>query len=277
MEAALAKDGLALEAKGQGLVVGTPASYAKFSRLGLTTSAKAFAQRFGQSYAEYETRRFQSSPHRFSPAEREALSERLFPVFANAVSWSQLSLELDGIGLELQSRGKNLVITDGQRRMQIAGIDPLLLTTDLTQRMGMAWADHLASVSGLPPVASSAKPTVRRSTFRTPSHRPQPSAANPNTRAAVPAEKTRTHHRHPWEVDAIDIARAIGTKEQLKQAINKARGQRKARIAAGPLMRQIEEELKEAMKENTSLKPPKPRPRTRTPPRKPPRPPRSGR
>ena len=227
MEEALAAEGLMLEAKSKGLVVGTPASYAKFSRLGLTTSAKALAQRFGQSYGEYETRRFQSSPHRFSQAEREALSERLSPLFINAVSWSLLSLELDGIGLELQSRGKNLVITDGQRRMQIADIDPLLLTTDLTQRMGMAWADHVASVNGAPQVATPAKPTVRHLTFRTPSHRPQPSAPRPNARAVVPAEKARPHHRHPWEVDVIDIARAIGTKEQLKQAINKARGQRK--------------------------------------------------
>ena len=277
VEAAIAAEGLALEAKGQGLVVGTSASYAKFSRLGLTTSAKAMAGQFGQSYAEYEARKFQSPPHRFSQAEREAMSERLLPVFVNAVSWSQLSMELDGIGLELQSRGKNLVITDGQRKMQIADIDPLLSTANLTQRMGMVWADHVASDTGLPLAVPSAKPTLRRSTSRTPANRLQPNAPRPEASAAVPAEEPRTRHRLPWEVDAIDIARAIGTKEQLKQAINEARGQRKARIAAGPLMRQIEEELKEALKESTSLKPPKSRQRPRTPPRKPPCPQRSGR
>lgn len=50
VETALADEGLTLEAKGHGLVVGTPAAYSKFSALGLTTSAKDFEKRFGSSF-----------------------------------------------------------------------------------------------------------------------------------------------------------------------------------------------------------------------------------
>lgn len=46
---AAAQDGLVLEAKGQGLIVGSRRGYVKFSALKLTTSAKGFEERFGRS------------------------------------------------------------------------------------------------------------------------------------------------------------------------------------------------------------------------------------
>lgn len=57
VEAAVANQGLRLEAKGQGLIVGDDESYTKFSALGLTTSAKGFARKFGETFAAYRARR----------------------------------------------------------------------------------------------------------------------------------------------------------------------------------------------------------------------------
>ncbi len=51
LEAAFAEEGQTLETKGLGLVVGNATSYAKFSALGLTSSAKGFEKRFGVPYA----------------------------------------------------------------------------------------------------------------------------------------------------------------------------------------------------------------------------------
>jgi hypothetical protein len=50
VEMAFAEDGLTLEAKGTGMVVGTSQSYTKLSALGLTTSAHDLEKRFGSPY-----------------------------------------------------------------------------------------------------------------------------------------------------------------------------------------------------------------------------------
>ncbi len=70
IEYALAKQGLTLEAKGKGLVAGNRQGYVKFSALGLTTSAKGLARRFGStSDASKATRR----PPLRKPPQRRAL------------------------------------------------------------------------------------------------------------------------------------------------------------------------------------------------------------
>lgn len=65
---------------------------------------------------------------------------------------------------------------------------------------------------------------------------------------------------HAWRkmftVDAVDIARAVGTREQLRHAIQDAVGARKARLSKAPLTKQLEAELQEALKATTSLTPP---------------------
>lgn len=55
VEAAFAEEGLSLQAKGSGLVVGDATSYTKLSALGLTTTAKGFEMRFGGSFAGRRT------------------------------------------------------------------------------------------------------------------------------------------------------------------------------------------------------------------------------
>jgi Relaxase/Mobilisation nuclease domain len=57
VEAAFAEEGLTLEAKGTGLVGGTPASYVKFSALGLTSTAQEFEKRFGGSLVVHQARK----------------------------------------------------------------------------------------------------------------------------------------------------------------------------------------------------------------------------
>lgn len=56
LDAVIAGEGLALEAKGHGLVVGDEESYAKFSALGLTVSAKDCERRFGETFVIYRNR-----------------------------------------------------------------------------------------------------------------------------------------------------------------------------------------------------------------------------
>jgi hypothetical protein len=56
LDAVIAEQGYGLEAKGQGLVVGDQASYAKFSSLGLTVSAKDCERQFGETFTTYRAR-----------------------------------------------------------------------------------------------------------------------------------------------------------------------------------------------------------------------------
>lgn len=72
--------------------------------------------------------------------------------------------------------------------------------------------------------------------------------------------------RSVFEVDAIDIARKIGTRDELRQAVADARAVRKARNARKPLIVQLLAELQERWRATTGLKPPKPRPRRQPPP-----------
>jgi hypothetical protein len=56
LDSIIAGEGLGLEAKGQGLIVGDERSYTKFSSLGLTVSAKDCERRFGEAFATYRSR-----------------------------------------------------------------------------------------------------------------------------------------------------------------------------------------------------------------------------
>lgn len=57
IDATITSHGYRLDAKGQGLIVGTNTSYTKFSRLGLSVSAKGLETRFGESFAAYQDRK----------------------------------------------------------------------------------------------------------------------------------------------------------------------------------------------------------------------------
>jgi hypothetical protein len=61
VETAFADEGLSLEAKGSGLVVGDATTYTKLSALGLTTTAKGFEIRFGRSFADERARKTETA------------------------------------------------------------------------------------------------------------------------------------------------------------------------------------------------------------------------
>lgn len=61
LDLAFAEEGLTLEAKGRGLVVGDAASYTKLSALGLSSTAKGFEKRFGGSFADRRASKAEST------------------------------------------------------------------------------------------------------------------------------------------------------------------------------------------------------------------------
>ena len=70
-------------------------------------------------------------------------------------------------------------------------------------------------------------------------------------RSVAPRLPTR---RPWWQVDAVDIVRMLGSQEDVREAINEATGQRKARRGRLPLMEQLMAEVGEGLREGTSLK-----------------------
>ena len=84
-------------------------------------------------------------------------------------------------------------------------------------------------------------------------------------RPSPPKRRRRKHRfrsRSLLTVDAVDIARAIGTKDELRTALHAAAAQRQARIARKPLMDRLMEELKQKLKATTILSPLRRRPTT---------------
>jgi hypothetical protein len=69
-----------------------------------------------------------------------------------------------------------------------------------------------------------------------------------------------------FALDAVDIARAIGDRDDVRSAVRQAVAERKARLARKPIMQQLLAEMREQWKAGTMLVPPK---RRRPPPRSP--------
>lgn len=96
-------------------------------------------------------------------------------------------------------------------------------------------------------------------------------AATPRSRRAPPKAKVqaRTRRTSLFAVDAVTIARALGTRDDVRHAVQQAMAQRKARIAKKPLMEQLMAEMAERWRASTSLenthrKRPHRRPRARS-------------
>lgn len=142
-----------------------------------------------------------------------------------AASWDDVAAALEDYGLELEAKGKGLVAGNAQGYFKLSRLGLSVSAHGLARRFGRRFAP-------------------RRSTQR--------------------RSSSRLRRFNPFTVDAVDIARAIGTKENVRSAVQEAVGQRKARMARAPIMTQILEELKETLKATTSLTParrkPKPRP-----------------
>ncbi len=86
-------------------------------------------------------------------------------------------------------------------------------------------------------------------------------------RPRAPA-KCKAPPRSIFAIDAVDIARVLGSRADLREAINDAQARRRARITRLPLMDQLLADLRERLKAFTALTPPKcskPKPRRRHP------------
>ena len=101
-----AEDGLTLEPKGTGLVVGNSSSYAKFSALGLATTANGLARRFGPRRAPA------IMAPRWDPLRVAQERERLHFLLTGAATWTDVSTRLALHGLTLEPRGRGHVVMD---------------------------------------------------------------------------------------------------------------------------------------------------------------------
>jgi hypothetical protein len=138
---------------------------------------------------------------------------RLSEHLSHATSWDDVEYLLAEDGLTLDAKGKGLVVGNKQGYSKFSALGLNLTAKGFEKKF--------------------------RKKFVPPSKRPRPPTRHPG--------------RSIWSVDAIDIARVLGTREQLRAAINEATGQRKARRARLPLLRQLMEELKEQWKAGTAL------------------------
>ena len=161
-------------------------------------------------------------PRRHSRAYGRLLSERL----DTATSWDDLEQMFaeDGYTLEWKGRGKKagLVVGDTASYTKFSALGLSISAKGLEKRFGRKFKPQRPS------------------------------------RRAPPKAKARAWaaSRNVFNVDAVDIARAVGTKAQLRHAAQEAVGARKARLARASLSKQLEAELREVLKASTSLTPP---------------------
>lgn len=180
------------------------------------------------SSATYAARRGASTnrpqwPRRHSRDYGRLLSERL----DSATSWDDLEhlFAEDGYSLEWKGRGKKagLVVGDAASYTKFSALGLSISAKGLEKRFGRKFKSQRTS------------------------------------RRVPPKAKTRTWaaSRNVLTVDAVDIARAVGTKAQLRHAVQEAVGARKARLAKASLSKQLEAELREVLNASTSLTPPR--------------------
>lgn len=143
--------------------------------------------------------------------------------FDQATSWDDLEYLFAEDGLTLERKGKGqksgLIVGDGKAYTKFSALKLKRSAKGLAKSFGGAYRKSRSS-------------SAMRHLF-------------------VPSAPSRAI----WTVDAIDMARALGSKDALKTAVQDAVRQRKARIAKKTLMEQLREDLKETFKASTVLKP----------------------
>lgn len=242
LEATFAADGLDLEDKGCGLVVGNAEAYTKWSALALTSSAKSFERRFGPR-RRLSTRRRSSRHHDRNRRLHRQLVHRWFDPLRHHISRGFATL---------RSR-RNLPPTTMRSS---SSLTPPMTDASLPfpRRRNRATKPHARRWQSTRVIRAKAFPTI--------------SAARPSRRQKPPADKVRAWaSRSVFAVDAIDIARAIGSKADVRQKISEVNTSRKARLRHAPLWVQLKDELKRLLTSTTSLsaaskrRPPHPPPR----------------
>jgi len=173
------------------------------------------------SAATYAARRgAKTSRPQWSARDATEYAARLSEHLDAASSWEDMEALLAEDGLTLEAKGPGHVVGDAASYVKLSALGLQKTAKGFTKRRAPA-----------------------RKPRRSPS--PQPSG------------------RHWWDVDAVDIARAIGTREELRAAVQAMVGRRKAWRAGKPVMDQLMEELEEQLKAATSLTAPKSRSKQR--------------
>jgi len=164
-----------------------------------------------------------TSRPQWSRASANVYSGRISELLDHGSTWDDIETLFAEDGFTLEAKGQGWVVGNAQSYVKLSALALMMTANGLAKRR---------------------PPAIKR--------RKRPAA--PTNRS-----KLKRFQRNIWTVDAVDIARAIGTKDQIRAAVQEARGQRKTRLAKAPLMKQLMEELKEQMKASTSLSPSRPR------------------
>ena len=167
----------------------------------------------------------------WSQANADLYAGRISEILDRGSSIDDLETLFAEDGLVLEPKGKGWVVGNAQSYVKLSALGLTVTANGLAKRR--------------PP------PMKRRKD--TPSSTGRPSSRFP---------------RGIFSVDAVDIARALGDRQDVRSAVQEAVGQRKTRLAKAPLIKQFMEELKEKLKTATGLTPAKPRSRPKP---KPPR------
>lgn len=166
--------------------------------------------------------------------------ERLRFVFQHATSWDQVRYRLHELGLSLAAKGKGMVIHDHDTETSLSSL-------------GWSKTKLERQFANPNPVPDSPSPVPQARSPRPPNAPVALPVAKP--RRAPPLIKVQAWAaaRHVLTVDAVDVARAIGSRQDLQHAVRDAIRERKARLADKPLMDQLMEELKETLRTCTFL------------------------
>lgn len=162
-----------------------------------------------------DTRRSQ-----WSAAESRSYGDRISERLDRGSTWDDIAAVFAEDGLTLEPKGRGYIVGNAVAYTKLS-------------KLGLTMTAH-----GLAKSVTSCVSGRRRSIPR-------------HTAAA------RGSRRSIFTVDAVDIARAIGTQADLQHAVQEAVRQRKARIARKPFMEQLMEELKEQWRATTGLRQPR--------------------
>jgi hypothetical protein len=137
-----------------------------------------------------------------------------------ATSWDDLEYLFaeDHLTLEAKGRGrkKGLVVGDGSSYTKFSALKLTSAAQSLTRKFGKSFAAHKAD---------------RQACSRPPTN------------------------RSVWSIDRVDLARALGTREDVRDEINAKKAIRKARLAKKAVLDQLVEEMKENWRAATYLRP----------------------
>jgi Relaxase/Mobilisation nuclease domain len=174
-----------------------------------------------QKAAHYAAKRgARTNRLQWSRRDARGLASLLSENLDQASTIGDIAIALADLGLTLEQKGKGYVAGN---------------------------ADSYVKLSALALTASAKSHAKRRAPKRT-------SDARPAT------EKRKASGRSIFAVDAVDIARVLGSHADYRAAIEQSKAERKLRIGRLPVLAQMMEELRQTLNATSALKPPFSRP-----------------